>query len=151
MEESKRKENNIHSKEQHKYSTFFCSTFASHTHTYIYLYLSSPSMNPPTSPTEAILFSTCFLCALKGSWGGGGSFCIERLSMNVPFDRYHTKELVFFFQASYIVKEIRCIHLTNLYSLCEQVARSSTPSTKQKLNQLKLFSKKEKLYPHISK
>ena len=24
---------------------------------------------PPTSPTEAILFSTCFLCALKGSWG----------------------------------------------------------------------------------
>ena len=55
----------------------------------------------------------------------------------------------FFFQASYIVKEVRCIHLTNLYSLCEQVARSSTPSTKQKLNQLKLFSKKEKLYPHI--
>ena len=51
----------------------------------------------------------------------------------------------------YIVKEVRCIHLTNLYSLCEQVARSSTPSTKQKLNQLKLFSKKEKLYPHISK
>ena len=93
MEESKRKENNIHSKEQHKYSTFFCSTFASHTHIYIYLYLSSPSMNPPTSPTEAILFSTCFLCALKGSWGGGGSFCIERLSMNVPFDRYHTTEL----------------------------------------------------------
>ena len=89
MEESKRKENNIHLKEQHKYSTFFCSTFDSHT--YIYLYLSSPSMNPPTSPTEAILFSTCFLCALKGSWGG--SFCIERLSMNVPFDRYHTTEL----------------------------------------------------------
>ena len=90
MEESKRKENNIHSKEQHKYSTFyFCSTFASHTH--IYLYLSSPSTNPPTSPTEAILFSTCFLCALKGSWGG--SFCIERLSMNVSFDRYRTTEL----------------------------------------------------------
>ena len=21
----------------------------------------------------------------------GGSFCIERLSINVPFDRYHTK------------------------------------------------------------
>ena len=56
-----------------------------------------------------------------------------------------------FFQASYIVKEVRCIHLTNLYSLCEQVARSSTPSTKQKLNELKLFSKKEKLYPHNSK
>ena len=134
-------------------------------------------MNPPTSPTEAILFSTCFLCALKGSWGG--SFCIERLSMNVPFDRYHTTELgrkkkrtshsfplswryikcctrktvyekVFFFQASYIVKEVRCIHLTNLYSLCEQVARSSTPSTKQKLNQLKLFFQKGKVIsPHF--
>ena len=64
MEESKRKH--------------FCFT-----HTYIYLYLSSPSINPP-------LFSTCFLCALKGSWGGG-SFCIERLSVNAPFDRYQTK------------------------------------------------------------
>ena len=51
----------------------------------------------------------------------------------------------FFFQASYIVKEVRCIHLTNLYSLCEQVARSSTPSTKQKLNQLKLFFQKGKV------
>ena len=170
MEESKRKENNIHLKEQYKYSTFFCSTFASHT--YIYIYLSSPSMNPPTSHTEAILFSTCFLCALKGSWVG--SFCIERLSMNVPFDRYHTTELgrkkkrtshsfplswryikcctrktvyekVFFSQASYIVKEVTCIHLTNLYSLCEQVARSSTLSTKQKLNQLKLFFQKGKV------
>ena len=58
----------------------------------------------------------------------------------------------FLFQASYIVKEVRCIHLTNLHSLCEQVARSSTPSTKQKLNQWKLFfPKKEKLYPHNSK
>ena len=95
--------------------------------------------------------------------------------MNVPFDRYHTTELgrkkkrsshsfplswryrkcctrktvyekVFFFQASYIVIEVRCIHLTNLYSLCEQVARSSTPSTKQKLNQLKLFFPKRKSY-----
>ena len=51
-----------------------------------------------------------------------------------------------FFQASYIVKEVRCIHLTNLYSLCEQVARSSTPSTKEKLNQLKLFFPKRKSY-----
>ena len=149
-------------------------------HTHIYISLSIISLHePPTSPTEAILFSNCFLWALKGSWGG--SFCIERLSMNVPFDRYHTTELGrkkkrtshsfplswryikcctrktvyekgFFFQASYIVKEVRCIHLTNLYSLCEQVARSSTPSTKEKLNQLKLFfSKKEKLYLHISK
>ena len=85
MKWKKVKENNIHSKEQHKYSTFFCSTFASHT--YIYIYLSIISLHQP--PTEAILFSTCFLCALKGSWGG--SFCIERLSMDVPFDRYHTK------------------------------------------------------------
>ena len=55
-----------------------------------------------------------------------------------------------FFQASYIVKEVRCIHLTNLYSLCEQVARSSTPSTKQKLNQLKLFFQKGKVIsPHF--
>ena len=55
----------------------------------------------------------------------------------------------FLFQSSYIVKEVWSIHLTNLHSLCEQVARSSTPSAKQKLNQLKLFfSKKEKLYPH---
>ena len=43
------------------------------------------------------------------------------------------------------MKEVRCIHLTNLYSLCEQVARSSTPSTKQKLNQLKLFFQKGKV------
>ena len=113
----------------------------------------------------------------------GDSFCIERLSMNVPLDRYHTKanteleeeeqeithsiplswrymkyftrktfyEKVFFFQSCYIQKEVKSIHLTNLHSLCEQVARSSTPSAKQKLNQLKLFSKKEKLYPHNSK
>ena len=64
-------------------------------HTHIYISLSIISLHePPTSPTEAILFSTCFLCVLKGSWGGGGgSFCIERFSMNVPFDRYHTTEL----------------------------------------------------------
>ena len=42
------------------------------------------------------------------------------------------------------MKEVRCIHLTNLHSLCEQVGRSSTPSTKQKLNQLKLFFPKRK-------
>ena len=54
-------------------------------------------------------------------------------------------EKVVFFQASYIVKEVRYIHLTNLYSLCKQVARSSTPSTKQKLNQLKLFFQKGKV------
>ena len=33
----------------------------------------------------------------------------------------------------------------NLYSLCEQVARSSTLSTKQKLNQLKVFFQKGKV------
>ena len=66
---------------------------------YPYISLSIISLHepppPPHFPTEAILFSTCFLCALKGSWGGGGggSFCIERFSMNVPFDRYHTTEL----------------------------------------------------------
>ena len=47
-------------------------------------------------------------------------------------------EKVFFFQSSYILKEVKSIHLTNLHNLCEQVARSSTPA-KQKLNQLKLF------------
>ena len=58
----------------------------------------------------------------------------------------------FFFQSYYILKEVKSIHLTNLHSLCEQVARSSTPSAKQKFNQLNLFfSKKEKLYPHNSK
>ena len=167
MKWKKVKENNIHSKEQHKYSTFyFCSTFASHTN--IYLYLSSPSINPPLPPLRPFFFYLLFMCT-KGELGC--PFCIERLSMNVPFDRYHTKantelgrkkkrtshsfplswryikcctrktvyeKVFFFFQASYIVKEVRCIHLTNLYSLCEQVARSSTP-TKQKLNQLKLF------------
>ena len=57
----------------------------------------------------------------------------------------------FFFQSSYIVKEVRSIHLTNLHSLCEQVARSSTLSAKQKLNQLKLFFQKGKVIPHNSK
>ena len=56
----------------------------------------------------------------------------------------------FLFQASYIVEEVRCIHLTNLHSLCEQVARSSTPSTKVESIEA-FFSKKEKLYPHNSK
>ena len=51
-------------------------------------------------------------------------------------------EKVFFFQSSYFLKEVKSIHLTNLHSLCEQVARSSTPSAKQKLNQLKLFFQK---------
>ena len=49
------------------------------------------------------------------------------------------------------MKEVRSIHLTNLHSICEQVARSSTPSAKQKLNQLKLFFQKGKVIPHNSK
>ena len=61
-------------------------------------------------------------------------------------------EKVFFFHSSYIVKEVRSIHLTNLHSLWGQVARSSTPSAKQKLNQLKLFFPKRKSYiPTIPK
>ena len=56
-----------------------------------------------------------------------------------------------FFQSSYIVKEVRSIHLSNLYSICEQVARSSTSSAKQKLNQLKIFYQKGKVIPHNSK
>ena len=60
-------------------------------------------------------------------------------------------EKVFCFQSSYIVKEVRSIHLTNLHSICEQVARSSTPSAKQKLNQLKLFFQEGKVIPHNSK
>ena len=68
------------------------------------------------------------------------------------YKRNCLRESVFLFQASYIVKEVRCIHLTNLHSLCEQVGRSSTPSTKQKLNQLKLFFPKRKSYiPTIPK
>ena len=58
---------------------------------------------------------------------------------------------MFFFQSSYILKEVKSIHLTNLHSLCEQVARSSIPSAKEKFNQLKLFFQKGKLYPHNSK
>ena len=50
-----------------------------------------------------------------------------------------------FFQSCYILKEVKSIYLTNLHSLCEQVARSSTPSAKQKLNQLKLFFQKGKV------
>ena len=49
------------------------------------------------------------------------------------------------------MKEVLCIHLTNLHSLCEQVARSSTP-TKQKLNQLKLvFQKGKVISPQFQK
>ena len=89
MEESKRKENNIHSKEQHKYSTFyFCSTFASH----IYIYLCIISLHePPHFPHWGHSFFHLLFVCTKGELGG--SFCIERLSMNVPFDRYHTTEL----------------------------------------------------------
>ena len=53
-----------------------------------------------------------------------------------------------FFSVILCCEEVRSIHLTNLHSLCEQVARSSTPSAKQKLNQLKLFFQKEKAISH---
>ena len=43
------------------------------------------------------------------------------------------------------MKEVRSIHLTNLHTLCEEVGRSSTPSAKQKLNQLQLFFQKGKV------
>ena len=61
----------------------------------------------------------------------------------------------FFLQSSYILKEVKSINLTNLHSLCEQVnfeqvPTSSTFSAKEKLNKLKLFSKKKKLHPHNS-
>ena len=76
----------------------------------------------------------------------------------MPLDRYHTKanaeleeeeekdnsffstqleihkmlykKTVYEKVSSYIVKEVRSIHLTNLHSLCEQVGRSSIPSAK---------------------
>ena len=52
----------------------------SHTH--------SPSIHPLPPHTEAILFSPAFYVHLREV---GGSFCIQRLSMNEPPDRYHTK------------------------------------------------------------
>ena len=62
---------------------------------------------------------------------------------------------VLFLQSSYILKEVKSINLINLHSLCEQVnfeqvPTSSTSSAKEKLNKLKLFSKKKKLYPQNS-
>ena len=72
------------------------------------------------------------------------SFISTQLEILKCCTRKTVYEKVFFFQSSYIVKEIRSIHFTNLHSLCEQVARSSTPSAKQKLSQLKLFFQKGK-------
>ena len=58
----------------------------------------------------------------------------------------------FFFQSSYILKEVKSIHLANLHSLCEQVARSSTPSAKTKVESIKAFFPKRKCYiPTIPK
>ena len=59
------------------------------THTHIYLSIISLHQPRPTSPTEAILFFHLLFMCTKGEWGG--CFCIERLSINVPFDRYHAK------------------------------------------------------------
>ena len=67
-----KKENNIHSKQQHKYSTFFLFHFC-FTHTYISLSIISLHQTPHLPHWgHSFFFSTCFLCALKGSWGGGG-------------------------------------------------------------------------------
>ena len=88
------KENNTHSKEQHKQLDFFVSMKCTHTYIYISIYhlnhtnTHSPSIHPPH--IEANLFHL-HVSALKESWGGGGSFWLERLSMNVTLDRYHTK------------------------------------------------------------
>ena len=95
MKWKKVKENNIHSKERHKYSTFFCSTFVSHTHIYIYIYdlchtqqTLSPSIHPPT-PLRPFFFYLLFMFT-KGELGGGGGFFLHRKTFH-EFDRYHTK------------------------------------------------------------
>ena len=51
--------------------------------------------------------------------------------------KYCTRKTVYekvFFQSSYLLKEVKSIHLTNLHSVYEYVARSTTPAAKQKLN-----------------
>ena len=60
------------------------------------------------------------------------------LAMNVPPDRYHTKsntelEESVFLLSSYLLKDVKSIHMTNLHSVCE-VARSTTFAAKQNLN-----------------
>ena len=66
-----------------------------HTHTYIYIDiiytpLHTLSLHPPPPPyLQRQFFSHLHFMCTKGELGG--SFCIERLSMNVPPDRYHTK------------------------------------------------------------
>ena len=106
--------------------------------------------------------------------GGGGSFCIERLSMNLiditqkqirswgrekkrtshlfPLSWRYIKccttktvyEKVFFSVILYCERS-QVYTFDQFHSLCEQIARSSTPSAKQKLNQLKLFFQKGKV------
>ena len=81
------------------------------------------------------------------------------IPLSWSYIKYGTRKTVYervlFIQSSYILKEVKSINLTNLHSLCEQVnfeqvPTSSTSSAKEKLNKLKLFSKKKKLYPHNS-
>ena len=93
MKWKKVKENNIHSKEQLKYSTFFLLHFC-FTYTYKYFYLSSMphrtlshSIHPSLPPLRPFFFSTCLLCALKGSWG---VLFLHRKTFD-EFDGYHTK------------------------------------------------------------
>ena len=86
------KENNTYSKEQHKQLDFFVSMKCTHTYIYISIYYlnhtntHSPSIHPPH--IEANSFSPACYCT-KGELGG--SFWLERLSMNVTLDRYHAK------------------------------------------------------------
>ena len=93
------KENNTHSKEQHKQLDFFVSMKCAHTYIYISIYhlnhtnTHSPSIHPPPPTYRGKSFFHLHVSALKENWvgGGGGSFWLERLSMNVTLDRYHTK------------------------------------------------------------
>ena len=74
MEESKRKENNIHSKEQHKYSTFFVPLLL-HTHIYISLSIISlhepPPPPPPPPPTHTLPPLRPFFLPVRRQLAGG--------------------------------------------------------------------------------
>ena len=68
------------------------------------------------------------------------TFISNKLEMHHILYKNNFVRKSFLFQSSYILKEVKSIHLTNLHSLnCEQVARLLTPSAKHKFNQLKLF------------
>ena len=80
---------------------------------------------------------------------GGGKKRTHSFSISWRYIKYCTRKTVyekvgFFFQLSYLLKEVKPIHLTNLDSVCEQVARSTT-AAKQKLELIKLFFQKGKV------